>query len=134
MGGEGGVRVGAGGAEEGRDLVAVCTRCTRGEEGEYGVEGRGREGDVLVGAMEAKVAEESHGEGGLVPDGIGEQLLLGHCQCLLTSSLGGRLYIGLPEQLKKIFCFRKLIASFNYARISMNLFPAITREDKYKYI
>jgi hypothetical protein len=47
--------------------------------------------------MEAKVAEESHGEGGLVPDGIGEQLLLGHCRRLLTSSLGGRLYIGLPE-------------------------------------
>jgi hypothetical protein len=52
------------------------------------MEGRGREGEVLVIAMEAEVAEESQGEGGLIPDGISELLLLRHCQRLLSSLLG----------------------------------------------
>ena len=72
------MRVSAGGAEEGGDLVAVGAPGAGGKDGEDGVEGRGREGEVLVGVVEAEAAEEAHGEGGLVPDGIGEQLLLRH--------------------------------------------------------
>jgi hypothetical protein len=78
--------------------------------------------------MEAKVAEESHGEGGLVPDGIGEQLLLGHCRRLLTSSLGGRLYIGLPESLLIILLEVWSVIVANTLSIHLNTFsPNLSR-------
>jgi hypothetical protein len=69
------VRVPAGGAEEGDDLVAGVARGPGREEREDGVQGRGRQGHVrgrprlelVFLVVAAEVADELHGEYGEVP-------------------------------------------------------------------